>query len=225
MKHIIFIAFSSYWAITTFFNFPESSVVIGENFSAYKMFEKHLYQKWQFFAPPPQSNTRLYFVYTYKNKKNQIEQTRVEVFEKYVNKIQNEYLLNDVNANVEYLVFNNTTLISEVLYKLYTVYKVKNNCEDDSCYGKFYDETIVKLEKLNTFEFLMTHSHNIAKKLKLPEECAIQLIIMEKEIPKYADRYKKNVERKERVTFMSNIYNFKTKKWINNKDLWKSIKI
>ena len=103
LKISTFLIFLSYWGITVFFNFPDTSIVIGENYSKYKIFDKYLYQKWQFFAPPPQSNSRLYFTYIFKNKKNQIEKYEIELFEKYVQKPKKEYLINDLNANIEYL--------------------------------------------------------------------------------------------------------------------------
>ena len=206
LKISTFLIFLSYWGITVFFNFPDTSIVIGENYSKYKIFDKYLYQKWQFFAPPPQSNSRLYFTYIFKNKKNQIEKYEIELFEKYVQKLKKEYLINDLNANIEYLVFNNSNVITDVFSKLYGMYKLKNNCDGDTCFQEFYIKTLAILEHSNTFDFLLNHSERLSNKLNLPPNTFIKITLKEIDIPKYSERHKKNNNKNQKIGFISNYY-------------------
>ena len=81
--------FINYWCLTVLFSFPKSSIVVAENYKAYKKFQRLFYQKWIFFAPPPTYNLRLYYVY-----RNDDKIYHIEIFENI-----NQYELSTLQQN------------------------------------------------------------------------------------------------------------------------------
>jgi hypothetical protein len=216
MKKILYtliaITFATYWALTIFINLPEESLAVGENYRLYDRLNRLMYQKWSFFAPPPKSNKRLHYIFVESDGK-QYKIHDVEIFERFSNIIKEKYLLNDLHVNTTWTVFNYTERINEDVRKAYNLYLIQTKCKGDSCYDVFFEKYKPLLYKSGYMKFLVNHAKGIAKNAKLSPDCKLIIKISEIDIPKYADRYKKNAKQNEKLIFRSDLYNLKMNKW------------
>lgn len=210
--------FSVYFATTIFFNFPEESIVIGENFKGYMKFQDVLYQKWTFFAPPPESNKRAYFEFTVDRPDGKSDVYEIELFEKFGKSIKEEYLFNDVVANTDWILFNYVESITDKSRTAFKIYKTKNKCKNDDCYVEFYKEFNKYLRTTKQMKFLIAHAKGLARKSKIPSNAKFRLKIFELPIPRYHQRYKK-LKLNERSTFTSGYFNLKEDNGFN-KDMF-----
>jgi hypothetical protein len=199
--------FSLYFAVTLFFNFPEDSVVIGENFKGYLKFQTFLFQKWSFFAPPPESNKRAYFEFTVDRKNGKTDVYEIELFEKFGENLKEQYLFNDVVANTDWILFNYVESITDQARTNYKLYQSKNNCQDSDseCYRKYYIEYNKKLRTTKQMKFLTAHAKALARKAKIPREAKFRLKIYELPIPRYHQRYD-NVKLEAKNIFNTGFY-------------------
>lgn len=213
IKFLFFFIFITYWLLTFFFNFPESSVVISENYNKYKVFQKYFYQRWEFFAPPPNSNTKLYFEYYYFNNEKKLISKKVEIFKNQVDKIKSDFLLNDLNANLEYILFSKSNEINDFLAESYKIFKTKYNLKNDLHFKDFSKNAVPIIQKAGMLNFFIDYSEKIAEKLHLPKKSFIKFSIYEKDIAPYSERYENNYY-PENLIFSSNFFNFNSHQWV-----------
>lgn len=211
---LFFLLFLSYWIITITFSFPESSVVVAENYHAYKKFQTVFYQKWSFFAPPPTYNMRLHYIF-----KSKAGIHDVEVLENINNKVKEKYLLNDTYANASWLLFANVDNIIQSMGKLHNSFKnIDPNLSKatDSSDSSEYNYVRQALQNTGSMQILIHYANTIAKEMNLHEGYKVQVLISRIDIIKYGDRNKLNINKgKEKIMFASNFYIYKDKSWEN----------
>ncbi|OJU74351.1 MAG: hypothetical protein BGO09_11025 [Bacteroidetes bacterium 47-18] len=216
----VFIVFLGYWGATFLFSFPESSIVIAENYRGYKKFQTAFYQKWSFFAPPPTYNMRLHYIFRSNNRLYDIE-----IFENLNNKVKEKYLFNDTYANASWLLFANVDNIVQSMGKIHNSFRdigISSNKgvseTDSAALANEYNDIRMTLQNIGSMRILLHHAGTVAREMKLPEDYDVQIIISGIDIVKYGDRYKADIQGKENIMFASSFYSNKDKKWIELND-------
>lgn len=199
--------FCAYWLITVVFTFPESSVVIGENYHMYNKFNSYFYQQWSFFAPPPKSNRKLTYSYFYMEN-NVLKRTEVEVFDNIFEDITRHYPFNDVYINFEWMFYAKTDQIQDVIRRYVSVKKIENFKEEA-------DRKAIKsiVYQSKAFAFILDHAVKLQRKLDVPDNARVQIMISDVPINKYKDRYKSSASNPKEYFFVSDLYNIKQAKW------------
>lgn len=215
IKVLVFVVFIVYWGATLIFSFPETSIVIAENYKGYKIFQKIFYQKWNFFAPPPTHNLRLHYIF--KSNKRLYD---IEIFENLNKKVQEKYLFNDTYANTSWLLFSNVDNLVQSIGRIHNsfvdlgVYKDKNTNSIDSVLLKDeYDHIRNVLQSTGSMQIVLHYANGIAKEMKLSENYDVQIIISAIDILKYGERNKSTIKKQEKILFASSFYSNKLKKW------------
>lgn len=214
IKTLILGIFTFWWSANFFFNLPDSSLPILENYGLYKKWDGLFYQRWGFFAPPPDYDDRLYYVYTdLKDSSNVIV---YEVFENLHKTRKKQYPFDDELSNLDYIIHNLSSPLGDLIRESYDIYKIKGNCDSLGIYSDCFQKYMSSVrEDFNTSPNLTTlikHTKIIAD-LRNIKNSKVQIILGAKDLPKYRDRYKKDLVRKEYPFFKSNYYNLKTNKW------------
>jgi hypothetical protein len=214
LQKTILLFFVLWWSLNFYFNLPDTSLPIVTNYETYKKWDGIFYQRWGFFAPPPDYDDRLYYVYT-----NQSDTTKVNIYEIFENihlERNKRYLYDDDLSNLDYILHNLSSPIGDLIRESYEIYNLKGNCENlgeySDCFQKYIDEARGSFDTSPNLTSLIKHSEIIAKKNNFNNH-SVQIIFGAKELPKFKDRNNKNIIRKEYPFFKSNIYNLKTKKW------------
>ena len=110
---ITLVIFSVYWLCTFLYVTPSNPVRI-EYDTEMLIFASLFYQKWTFFAPPPQFNTNIY--YTFTSTKNS-ELTRVfDVSSPILNSKRQTLPLNEGAEVLDYMIFGAVDSVSEAIH-------------------------------------------------------------------------------------------------------------
>jgi len=211
---IILGIFTVWWCSNFFFNLPDSSLPIVQNFNLYKKWDGLFYQRWGFFAPPPDYDDRLYYVYA--DLKDSTKVTAYEVFENIHIKRKKLYPFDDELSTLDYILHNLASPIGDLIREGYDIHKIHHNCdsleENSGCFQKYIGNARDDFNNSPNLTSLMKHAKIIAG-LKNIKNTKVQIILGAIELPKFKDRYKKDLARKEYPFFKSNYYNLKTNKW------------
>lgn len=156
MKYKLFIVFTIflfYWFITIFFTIPENYLQI-KSLKYEKMFSSLFYQKWSFFAPPPNYNERLYYKFISKDNKDTLT---VEVLEQLNLKRKKKYLMNDNLSIVDYILSNSLSNITDIIREEYKIYDSKNcsSLNKKDCFDsfiKYFEKDLYSLNEINTLK-------------------------------------------------------------------------
>lgn len=104
-----------YFMITFSATMPTTYLKIDQQ-DFYSKFDKVLYQRWNFFAPPPKSNYRLYF--EYRSKQDSSVQVKLEVLEGLLKAKKEKAPFNSFEEIMDYQLYGCiniiTTLISDI---------------------------------------------------------------------------------------------------------------
>ncbi len=215
IKNFIFVfAFAIYWAATFFFVLlPDDGAAIVLNYKYYKKFDRIFFQRWGFFAPPPDFDERLYF--TYENVNNCDEKISLEIFESLHKKSKNKYPFNDNEIALDYIIFNTVETVSSLIRNEYRNYEYSNsiNSDENICFENFFDFLGNDYIDNPAGKSLINYGRLIAKKMDLPDHYTFQITYTTIPIPKFADR-KKNTTRKEKIVFQTAKYNLATNQWV-----------
>ncbi|MGL5279996.1 MAG: hypothetical protein ACRC8M_13175 [Cetobacterium sp.] len=209
---ILFI-FASWWCLNFFFNLPDTSVPIVHNYELYKKWDEIFYQRWGFFAPAPDYNDRLYYIYTSNNNSNEF--IVYEVFENLHKNRVNNYLKDDNLSTLDYIIHNTSSPIGDLLRESYEVYTLEGNCKnlnDEDCYRNYINSIRDDFNESPNILTLVNHAKMISK-IKNLDNHTLQIIIGAEELPKFQDRYSSNFKHKSYPFFKSNLYNLKINKW------------
>ena len=214
IKYFLLIIFAFWWGLNFYFSFPKSSLPILYAHNLYKKWDNIFFQRWGFFAPPPDFDNRLYYVYT--NKKDTSNIFIYEVFEK-MNKRKNQnYLFNDNLINLDYILHNLSSPIGDLLRENYQIYKHQRFCDsitnETECYQSFINQSRNEIHQLSQMKTLLKHSKLIAHKQGLTNH-KVRIILGAKKLPKFHQRYQDSITREENVFFSSDYFNFITNTW------------
>lgn len=207
----IYLIFSFYWISTIFFTLPENYLQIkAMDYS--KVFNTFFFQRWSFFAPPPQSNDRIY--YEFKNDKG--EKKTLEILKPLSIKRKNQFIFNSDVSVIDYVLSNSLTSITDYLredYKKYKFEKCKNITDESICNEQFINDYSVKLHDLEEIKTLVNYGIITGKKnLDLNKYSKFKIIATNIEIPKFVNRFSKK-KTKENLLFETKLYNIKLSKW------------
>ncbi|MGQ0828789.1 MAG: hypothetical protein ACT4ON_10380 [Bacteroidota bacterium] len=210
---IILLLFAVWWATNVFFTLPDSSLPIVVNKNAFYKFDTYFYQRWGFFAPPPKSDDRLYYVYI-----NNVDSSInvLEVTKKLVTEKNKMYLTNDKLAIQDYILFNLEVRITDFMRQGYELLENKHKLTNSGLisYKDYLNKIRTDVCKNEPVKIMIKHATLLAKTYKIDLNCKIQIVLNYKELPRFKDRYKEN-KNEETNHFKSDYYNFKAKKWEN----------
>ncbi|HRG00188.1 MAG: hypothetical protein U0W65_14515 [Bacteroidia bacterium] len=190
VKNIALVVFVIYWACTLFYVFPNNYMKIKLN-SFKENLDVLIFQNWAFFAPPPDYNTRLYFIYTDNNNKSY----EFEAMEDLLKLKQKKAPFNTEEEYVDYAITGVTTQLLDQKRDLYEYYSF---LYPDST-STFINDTLMKVinhdyHKNSAYKSMINYSKIIQKKY-LPKKdikaCWFKIIGLK--IPKFADRYNQKI--------------------------------
>jgi hypothetical protein len=212
-KLIIFFGYTvflAYWGITIFFTLPENYLQI-KAIRYEKLFSTFLYQRWSFFAPPPQTNDRLYYEFC-----NEKDTVSFEVLKPLNDQRRREFLRNANASVIDYVLSGSISGITDGLREEYKLYKFKNcnSNSDTACQKAFMDSFEPKTRQMNHTKTLINYGLVAAdKKLNLKKFDKMRFTISTVNIPKFSKRNEENIKLEESQLFQSSYYNYNTKKW------------
>ena len=164
VSSILIFIFIFYWIFTIVFTLPNTSVVIGEYYQEYTVFRKYFNQNWAFFAPPPQFNVKIEYVYIdTTNKSNDIYIIdALSVLEK---KSKEFYLLDGSFTNLSWQLTGYATNIVEMYQNEYEFYKQIN--KEKATIEEYHDQFNKMLIKAREYKILQKHATILAKKANI----------------------------------------------------------
>ncbi|WP_396147937.1 hypothetical protein [Flavobacterium sp.] len=194
--------FLFYGIATVVFSTPDNYINISL-IEYNEKFNTFFYQRWGFFAPPPQSNDRLYYVF--EKKTNKAEIIVYEVIEPLLKQKCSKAPFNGNEDLVDYLISNSIYLITDGIRAVRESFeydaKLKNKKVDEFELTKKVNKVI---ETTKPFMTLLNYSKKVALNNKLEyADYNVYLKITQKKIPKFIDRYKKNLNEDEQLIFDS----------------------
>ena len=208
-KTICYLMFFTYWGFTFLFIFPNNPIKAKLKKS---MFDFNLFfrQTWSFFAPPPKSNSRLYYSFFDKNKD---EIKSFEIMEPLLYEKRKKAPFNTEEEILDYMlsgVINNIYgMIQTQRGKLQLEYRNLNNFELEQIAK---DSIVNNLEKIKPFKTLIKYSSIVAKNNLTSEQYKnikyLKIIISEAQIPKFIDRYANNTSIKETLALKTGLIKF-----------------
>ncbi|MEO6916949.1 MAG: hypothetical protein ABI151_16115 [Chitinophagaceae bacterium] len=203
----------AWWLLIALGNFPETSLPIASNLAHYKIFDEVFYQRWGFFAPPPNEDDRLYYVFT--NNSDSSKNITFEIFEKLLHEKREKYLLNDDLSNLDYILYNTTSPIEDQLRDGFEIYKQKNKCSDHpgACsYDEYVKMARSDFDHTPQLTALIKHADIVRKKQGLDNNYSVQVVLAKISIHRFAQRFSTK-PRDENPYFKSDLYNLKDKSW------------
>jgi hypothetical protein len=195
--------FGFYWSVTFLFTMPDNYM----NLSLYKqnqLFQLALYQKWSFFAPPPNFNERLYYEF---RKKGDSAVQVFEAVEPICKAKQRKTPFNSKEDLLDYIISGSMNNISDQMYELQQDMKYENGLKGVEKLDSVQHENIRKIiQKSYGFATLKNYAAHVAQANKLDTaHREVRIMLTRIPIPKFADRFKK-VEKKEELYFMSEYF-------------------
>ena len=196
MKKLIFtrnFLLALYFLPTFIYNLPKNPIKIYSPIFS-NFFDVFLQQRWDFFAPPPQANNKLYFSY-FDNNFNKIG--TFEVLSPIVDMKKQTLPLNTKAETLDYIINGQ---INEILFSIVDKsnelkYKLKENEESEN-FRLARLEVLKNLNDSKPFKTLINFSkivkyQNIEKQVDVKY---LKIIIMEEKINKFVDRYENKRE-------------------------------
>lgn len=181
-------AFIFYWGMTVFFNLPNN--YMKASLPQYnELFQFLLFQRWEFFAPPPQHNDYIYYKF-YDSKSS--AQITFEVLQP-LNELKSKKapFTSEVDY-IEYILANSTIGIKDARIEKRKLdkYKAERNGE------KFVDDSLKVRHRLASleeditnmlqYEILENYGHHVHKTNNLPASFnQFSFILTERDIPKF----------------------------------------
>ncbi|MEX0274164.1 MAG: hypothetical protein AB3N16_07300 [Flavobacteriaceae bacterium] len=208
----ILAVFSFYWLATIFFTLPENYLQI-KSFGQKEIFHSLFYQQWSFFAPPPQTNDRLY--YQFLNEAN--DTLLVEVLVPLQTLRQRKFLANNEETIIDNVLSNSITSISDAILDRFNVYQF-NSCKDkspDKCYEDFLKDFEEEMYSSGSLKTLRNYGVITNSKMRDRKHNKFKIIYTRVPIPKFADRENENVELEEEFVFETKYFDLNKKAWIN----------
>lgn len=200
ISYLIVLSFGLYWLATLFFTAPDNYLKI-QLFKEDQTFHKFFYQKWGFFAPPPQFNERLYCLVLDKKDSSQVKS--FELMQPIIKqKVENAPFNNKADI-LDYILSNSCMSINN---QLVTVKERIEYLEKEQKMSDMEKDSIVRhhLEDTPQFQVLKNYIKEVAKKEKLDkEEYLISFMITNTPIPKFVKRNDEQVKTEELLVYRS----------------------
>lgn len=212
MKKIITILLlgtvSIYFLITIIYSFPENYIKIKHK-KTFAKFEYHFYQKWGFFAPPPKTNTQLFF--TYRDVQNNKELFSIEILSE-LYKEKRRKVFNTFEEIVDYQLVGCCTAITsfihddfenkKFLYPDSSIQSLQKNAMED--YNNYYLNFPFFKSLVNYSKIVLSKSKY--KDLIASKQLEVKVTIVEIPIKKFSEAMKnskKSIKEEMMVAFNS----------------------
>jgi hypothetical protein len=189
--------FIIYWLFTFIYVMPPNYLRVKSGV-AVLIFDIFLPQKWTFFAPPPKYNFRLYYIFG-RNEKT----TVIEVLKPIAELKRSKAPFNTNEEIVDYVLNNSVIAIQN------HTSKYKSDIEQASTKGDSIKlaQIIHEVEELPEFKTLLNYAKVVAQKNGIDEKnLPVSFYACSIEIPKFSERHKENVEKKELLIVKSKGY-------------------
>lgn len=180
------VVFLVYWSSTLLYVSPSNYIRIQFN-NYLNSFELVFFQKWDFFAPPPKTNTRLY--YNFINKETGKFHT-VEALKNITEKKQKEAPFNTEEELLDYLLASSADRIRNVIIRHK---KISQAVNPDSSF-KFHmiesQNTVNDLGRsIPSYQTLLNYAIVISERQNLnPRKYYVKLVITEQNIIPFSER-------------------------------------
>ncbi|CAM1343864.1 hypothetical protein [Tenacibaculum amylolyticum] len=202
--------FSIYWLCTIIYVSPNNYIKISL-LKQEQAFDIFFFQKWGFFAPPPDYNDRLY--YTFHSKKDSTKAYTFEVMETLQEKKSARAPFNSSEDILDYILSNTLNSISSGLVTINQKIEYDKKTPFDSLKNRM---NIIEREKnyvqsSNNFSTLKKYAEFVAKKNNLNiKDYFLTIEIVQSNMPKFADRNELEAPKKslDNLIFKSDKINF-----------------
>ncbi|CAM1364855.1 hypothetical protein [Tenacibaculum xiamenense] len=198
--YFLLLVFSSYWLITFFFNAPDNYIKI-QFFQEGDVFSKFFYQKWGFFAPPPQFNEKLYCLVL--NKKDSTKVKSFELMQSIIEEKVARAPFNNKADILDYILSNSCISINNQIVELKERVEYLEKKKRLEVHEK--DSIINRgLEVTSYYKVLKNYVQEVARKNKVnKEDYLVSFMITNIPIPKFVDRNKDSVHVEESLVYRS----------------------
>ncbi len=198
--YISLLVFSSYWLMTFFFNAPDNYIKI-QFFQEGDIFNKFFYQKWGFFAPPPQFNEKLYCLVL--NKKDTSKVKSFELMQSIIEEKVEKAPFNNKADVLDYILSNSCISINNQIVELKD--RVEYLEKTRKLEPKEKDSILNRgLEVTSYYKVLKNYVLEVAKKKNVnSQDYLVSFMITNTPIPKFVDRNKDSLKVEEALVYRS----------------------
>lgn len=195
LRPIIYIAFICYWAITFLFTMPDNFITL-RLYRQQQVFHAWLFQRWGFFAPPPNFDERLY--YEFRDKYTHRTQT-YEVLAPICEMKQAKAPFNWHEEIVDYLLSGSMSGIADELSELRQDMQYKNSQSKEPVPDTTGDYHVRQyIQHGNGFHTLRNYAGIVARRNRIDTaRHEVRLILSHVLLPKFADRHTQPPRREE----------------------------
>ena len=200
--YLALFVFVVYWSSTLLYNTPNNYIRIQFN-NYIEVFNLLFQQKWNFFAPPPRSNERIY--YRFIDKKDPNKTISFEAFKLITDKKREKAPFNTKEEIVDYVLGGCIGNIRDILAQEVKKSKALNPNKDEKFHIKQAFEVLNKgLFIFNELLTLQNYAKIIAHKNKIdPAQYDFVIMITLVDIPKFKNRHKQHQKREEYLLYKS----------------------
>ena len=195
LRPIIYLAFISYFAATFLFTMPDNYISL-QFYHQQQVFQQWLFQRWGFFAPPPNYDERLY--YEFRDKLTHQSKT-FEVMEPIVTLKQQKAPFNWHEDIVDYLLSGSMTGIGDDLHDMRQDLIYRNKQAGKSATDTSGEHMLRQtIQHGISFQTLRNYAAIVAQKNQLDTaRHEVRLILSHVMLPKFADRFSTKPRREE----------------------------
>jgi len=172
------------------------------------LFHCVFFQKWSFFAPPPESDNRIYFVIRDKSSKNAI--AAFEILKKLEDLKHKKAPFNQEETVIDYLISSSAINLTdaqreEILFSKY-LYPDSSDSFHREVFSKSVSTGAICKEQMQT---LKNYAKIVCNKNKInPTKVEFKVLLTNVDIPEFKDRNKTVKKRKELLLFESTYMQF-----------------
>ncbi len=202
---LVIVVFVTYWLLTGFFTLPDNYIKLKFNKGS-DIFHAVLFQRWEFFAPPPEYNDYMYYIYSSEEKQDTMIMEVVD----YVCKSKSMAAPFNSKENImEYILSNTVIGITDIMRNRRRI--MEYEAERDGC--EIDDEEILKatdeeIERSMYYETLVSYANVVAEKNNIPDDYDdLEIMITRQDLPKFHQRLDKDIQMEELLVFRSNPIN------------------
>ena len=199
-KSILFL-FSFYWVATLIYVLPNNYLRIQAD-ALISLMDVVIYQKWSFFAPPPQYDLRLYYVF--KNANGNIY--TFEVISNIVSEKKRKAPFNTSEEFLDYVISGASNHVVDLKSEYMEYAKFLNKDSSDVfCYNYATNKINEEFANINAVKTIRNYSEFVINKNLLKKDItSMKFIVTGLALPKFSDRF--NLKREETKYFESHFF-------------------
>lgn len=205
IKISLLFIFFCYWLLTLIYVSPNNYLRIEAN-KLVSIMDIFFYQNWKFFAPPPQYDLRLYYVF--KDVNNNIY--TLEAISNIVSEKKQKAPFNTLEEFLDYVISGASTHVVDLKSEYMEYAKFLNKDSSDVfCYNYATKNINEEHDKIDAIKTLKRYSVFVKNKC-LPQNkiLFVKFIITGSDLPKFNDRY--TLKREEKKYFESNFFQYES---------------